>query len=248
MPLICADAHCAVISTGRVHSRAIHRSLQTWTRPSAAPGSNLGAQNTNGNPTGTLSCNESNVLPPRLMSNRFTAVGGHSESRIGMNAVMESSEFHLDSVHGPYERIDVPANLRNMATYDDDPEAQFDLGALLVREHFAQIDRHAAETQMQKDFLGSTTPLTSPRVDSAPLTARREIEDADKWSRSPALFEALKLFNSSSRRGHVQAQYTLGEVLWTAPVGKKTIYVSIECENRHISMLCVWRGGLVGSA
>ena len=133
------------------------------------------------------------------MSNRFTAVGCHSESRIGMNVVIESSEFHLDAVHGPYERIDVPANLRNIATYDDDPEAQFELGALLVRAHFAQVDRHAAELVLQQDLLGENTPFTSP--------------DKDKRWRSPALFEALKLFNASSRRGHVQAQYTLGDLL-----------------------------------
>ena len=124
-----------------------------------------------------------------------------------MNAVIESSEFLLDVVHGPYDRIDVPANLRNMATYDDDPEAQFVLGALFVRAHFAQVDRHTAELQLQQDLLGSTSLGT----DCAPLPVRREWEDAEKRWKSPALFEALKLFNTSSRRGHVQAQYTLGD-------------------------------------
>ena len=94
-----------------------------------------------------------------------------------------------------------------MATYDDDPEAQFVLGALFVRAHFAQVDRHTAELQLQQDLLGSTSLGT----DCAPLSVRREWEDAEKRWKSPALFEALKLFNTSSRRGHVQAQYTLGD-------------------------------------
>ena len=48
------------------------------------------------------------VLPNRKMENRFTAVGGYSESQIGASMVMESPDFALDAVHGPCERIDVP--------------------------------------------------------------------------------------------------------------------------------------------
>ena len=48
------------------------------------------------------------VLPNRKMENRFTAVGGYSESQLGASMVMESPDFALDAVHGPCERIDVP--------------------------------------------------------------------------------------------------------------------------------------------
>ena len=55
-----------------------------------------------------FSCNEIRALPHRKMDNRFTAVGGYSESQLGMNLVMETPDFEQHAVHGPCERIDVP--------------------------------------------------------------------------------------------------------------------------------------------
>lgn len=67
-----------------------------------------------------------------------------------------------------------------------------------MREHIRQLEKQKAQQELELELTRgcSTTPPSSPREE---LTFK-----------SPALFEALKLFTAASRQAHLQAQYTLG--------------------------------------
>ena len=89
-----------------------------------------------------FSCNEIRALPNRKMDNRFTAVGGYSESQLGMNLVMETPDFEQHAVHGPCERIDVPGSRA----------CSRGLGSELSRGDASDLSRRAAS-------LGPSAPI-----------------------------------------------------------------------------------------